>query len=132
MIGIDTNILIRYIVQDDKRQAIAASRFIEGTCSEESPGFINIIVFCELVWVLSQAYKFPRSDIVTVIKQIMVTNCFEIQYTQLIWNALSDYEDEGGDFADYIIAYLNKSKGIEFTVTFDKKASKHACFRLLK
>ena len=131
MIGIDTNVLVRYIVQDDIVQTEAAVEFIETELSEECLGFINIIVFCELVWVLSTAYKFKKVDIIPVLKQILMTDCFEIELSHLIWNALYDYEKSSIDFADCLIVQLNKLQDIKSTVTFDKKASKDFRFRLL-
>lgn len=130
-IGIDTNILVRYIVQDDPFQSKAASDLIEKELSEDSLGFINIIVFCELVWVLSKAYKFKKNDIINVIKQVLMTDCFEVELSQLIWNALNEYEKLPADFSDCLIAELNKFQDIEVTLTFDKKASKHSRFKLL-
>ena len=64
MIGVDTNVLVRYIVQDDVEQSKIASRFIEGLISSSKPGFVNQIVLCELVWVLKRAYHYDKTIII--------------------------------------------------------------------
>ena len=132
MVGIDTNILVRYIVQDDPVQSEEAVNFIEKELSENCLGFINIIVFCELIWVLSKAYRFKKDDIIAVVKQILMTDCFEVELSQLIWNAVYEYEKLPADFSDCLIAELNKFQDIKRTLTFDKQASKHSRFKLLQ
>jgi len=132
MIGLDTNVLVRYIVQDDPKQSVLASNVIETECTEQNPGLINCLVLCEVVWVLSRAYGYDRVVIVSVLKQILITNTFEVENTDLIWSAIHDYEAGPADFSDYLIAHSNKSMSADHTVTFDKKASKHKLFKLLK
>ena len=63
MIGLDTNILVRYLVEDDAKQASKAAHLIETRCTEDSPGFINRVVLCELVWVLESAYGYPLATV---------------------------------------------------------------------
>ena len=131
MTGLDTNVLIRYIVQDDLAQAKLASLIIESTLSEEQPGYINLIVLCEVVWVLSFAYKFSKNDIIKILKQILITNCFEVEASHLVWNALNNFVAFSSDFSDCLIAELNKEHDIKTTLTFDKKAAKHSGFTLI-
>ena len=73
MIGLDTNILIRYIVQDDAAQASAATRLIENRCTQQTTGFVSIVVLVQLVWVLAAAYEYEKSVIASVIGQILRT-----------------------------------------------------------
>ena len=89
MIGIDTNVLIRYIVQDDPRQAGAATRFVERACTAESPGFVGLIVLCECVWVLTSAYGYLRSDVSKVLAQILRVAQFRVENPQAVWRAES-------------------------------------------
>lgn len=131
MKGLDTNILVRYLVQDDPNQSRNATRFIEKECSAENPAFINGIVLCELVWVLETAYNYPRATIVSVIDKILRTRQFFIYQPDIILKSLYGYNNNGADFADHYIAILNAKKGCEFTYTFDKKASKINNFKLL-
>ena len=130
MTGLDTNILIRYIVQDDPLQAELAARIIENDLSEEAPGYINLIVLCEILWVLSYAYKYSKDDIIKVLKQILITNCFEVESSHIVWGALNKFENCSADFSDSLIAELNKEHGVELTLTFDKKAAKSPGFAL--
>jgi predicted nucleic-acid-binding protein len=78
MIGIDTNILVRYLVQDDERQASVANKILDRV-SDINPAFINNIVMCETVWVLSKAYKFKKTLIIKTIEQILSTSGIEFE-----------------------------------------------------
>ena len=124
MIGLDTNVLVRYLAQDDETQAPLANRCIETRCSEKHPGFINHIVLCELTWVLKVSYKTPKSMIVQAIRQLLATKQLSIQGPSLIWEALKIYEGANVDFADAVIVATNRRHGCNKTVTFDKGASK--------
>jgi predicted nucleic-acid-binding protein len=131
MIGIDTNVLVRYIVQDDPIQSRISTDFIENNCSVSSPGVINLIVLCELVWVLRRAYEFKKEIIVEVIKQILTTKEFIVHNSENAWKALNEFSNGKADFSDYIIGYVNKDVGCEFTITFDKFAAENKYFKLL-
>jgi predicted nucleic-acid-binding protein len=124
MIGIDTNILVRYIVQDDPKQSNKATHFIESHCSLATPGFINSIVLCELVWVLESAYEYAREDIAKVIEMILRTRQFHIQEPELMWRSLQGYREKTVDFSDHYITHANVLHGCEYTITFDKKAAR--------
>ncbi len=122
MKGIDTNVLIRYLVQDDPLQSLYATHFIEKECKVENPGFINIIVLCEVVWILEAAYKYPKKLIADALEKIFRTRQFYIDQSEIVWRALRGYKYEGADFSDHLISHLNIHHGCEYTVTFDKKA----------
>jgi len=132
MKGIDTNVLIRYIVQDDPEQSQQATHFIEKTASsEESPIFITGIVLCELVWVLEAAYEYSKENILKVLEKILRTRQFCIYQPEILWNCLHDYQQLNIDFSDSYIAHLNASNECEYTVTFDKKATRLKYFKQL-
>ena len=132
MRGIDTNVLVRYIVQDDPEQSRQATHFIERTCSgEESSIFITGIVLCELVWVLETSYEYPKESIIPVLEKILKTRQFCIYQSEILWNCFHDYQQINIDFADSYIAHLNASNSCEYTVTFDKKASRLKQFKQL-
>lgn len=131
MIAIDTNILVRYIVGDDAPQAELARHWIETQCNPEMPARIPLIVLCELVWVLGGAYHYERHLVGRVLRQVLVTDCFDIQNHSLAWIALSDYVNGQADFADCLIARLNQAYGCSTTYTFDRKASRLSGFTLL-
>ena len=130
MKGIDTHILVRYIVQDDHEQSQRATHFLEKECSVGSPAFISGIILCELVWVLESAYKYSREEIVSVLESILRVRQFCIHEPDLLWRATQGYA-QGADFADHYIIQLNHHHGCTTTVTFDKKASKLSFIELL-
>jgi len=123
MIGIDTNVMVRYIVQDDPQQAKAASKLIEHACNSDNPGYINHIVLCEIVWVLKRNYKLDKAIICQVIEQIMRTDRLMIEDIQLVWRALETYKDTKADFADCLLGQKNLKAGCQYTATLDDAAS---------
>jgi predicted nucleic-acid-binding protein len=127
MIGIDTNVLVRYLVQDDPEQASKATRFITNECSPEDPGFINLIVMCELVWMLETAYGYARESVALALDKILHTAQFKIEEPQEVWSSFRSY-GEGADFADSLIAAVNRRFGCQRTVTFDRKAASRPGF----
>ncbi|MCK6496238.1 type II toxin-antitoxin system VapC family toxin [bacterium] len=131
MIGLDTNVLIRYIVQDDPRQAKKATRFIETRCTRDSPGFINRVVLCEIVWVLESAYRFQPDQISSVIEKMLTTAEFIIENLAEAVLALQVYKKQGIDFTDALIGFINRNEGCSQTITFDQKASRLDIFNLL-
>lgn len=132
MKGIDTNVLVRYIVQDDPAQSKLATHFMEHECSTETPAFINGMVICELVWVLESAYHYSRQEIANTIEQILRTREFLLHEPEILWQSLWGYQHKGVDFADHYIASINRHAGCEYTVTFDKKAARTEYFKQLK
>lgn len=130
-IGIDTNVLIRFIVRDDERQAKKADKILS-QCNSKNPGTINQIVLVELAWVLKRLYKYPKSDIVNVLEIILSSNDLFVLNCSEAREALIEYETGSADFSDYLIAHINKSHGATHTVTFDKNASKSKFFILVE
>jgi predicted nucleic-acid-binding protein len=130
VIGLDTNVLVRYVVQDDTRQAAAATHLIESTLSEDEPGWIASIVLCEFVWVLEAAYGYPRSSIAPTLERLFEVDRFRIEEPSLAWRALDAYR-KGADFADALIAFGNEHAGCDHTATFDRGAAKLKQVRLL-
>lgn len=123
MIGLDTNILVRYITQDDPEQSALASKLIEQNCSRESPGYINHIVLCELVWVLRRCYKVEEQQALQVIEQILRTVQFLVQNPQVVWKALKLARKNKADFPDCLITHINLAGGCITTVTLDRAAA---------
>lgn len=130
MTGIDTNVLVRYLVEDDPDQFRRATRFIANECSGDDPGLINRIVLCELVWVLETAYGYSRETVARALELILRTRQFRVEDHQEAWASFEEYRD-GADFADTFIAAVNRRLGCERTVTFDRKAGARPGFALL-
>lgn len=122
MIGLDTNVLVRYIVGDDPGQAAAATRLIDGL-TEADPGFISVVTLVELHWVLRSAYKVSRPDCARVIAGLMDSRELTIAESQSVRRAVARL---GGDvdFADALISELGRASGCEYTATFDKRAAR--------
>jgi predicted nucleic-acid-binding protein len=130
MIGIDTNVLVRYLVQDDEQQASAAAKILERV-SDMNPAFINNIVMCELAWVLLRAYKYEKSLIIRTIEQILSTSGIEFENAEGIRKALRHYTNGNADFSDYLIAEINKENGADTTYTFDRKVAGNSLFTIV-
>jgi predicted nucleic-acid-binding protein len=131
MKGLDTNVLVRYLVKDDEKQAERASAFIRKIASSGESCFINHIVLCELVWVLESAYGFPKKEIADVLDKILITKQFEIESKDIIRQAILDYRHGKGDLADYLIGRINHASGCDATITFDRDLKPSACFAVL-
>ena len=130
--GLDTNVLIRYMVQDDPAQSARGTRLIEGECTREAPGYINRVVLCEVVWVLSSAYGYRRDAIADAIEKILRIDRFRVEDLDAAWRALHTYRAGRGDFADYLLGGLNREAGCKHTVTFDKALAGAADFSVLR
>lgn len=130
MIGLDTNILVRYIAQDDAAQAKKANTLIE-SLSPESPGFIALVSVVELVWVLEGCYNSNKKDIVIVLDTLLRTRGLVIEQADTVWQALRRFADANTDFADCLIERCHHIAGCSHTATFDRKAAKSAGMQLL-
>jgi predicted nucleic-acid-binding protein len=119
MKGVDTNVLVRYITKDDAAQERAASRFLDSAGKRDEPIFVNVIVLCELVWVLGRAYEYSRAEVAAVIGQLLATEQLVVEDADLAWLALSDFKGSKADFADCLIGRKNLRLGCDATATFD-------------
>lgn len=123
MIGLDTNVLTRYIVEDDEKQARIATRIID-SCTAEEPGFVSHAVLIELTWVLSSCYDADKTALVAVIEQVLQTKQLIVEQGETVWHALDDYKKSSADFSDCLLSRINQEAGCTTTVTFDKDAAK--------
>ena len=131
MIGIDTNVLVRYLAQDDPKQSAVATRFIEGSLSVEHPGFVSMITLCEIAWVLAESYGADRKHIREIVERLLATKQLVIERTELVWKALRAWEGVPADFSDALIGQIAIAHGSEKTVTFDRTAARLPGFELL-
>jgi predicted nucleic-acid-binding protein len=123
MIGLDTNIIIRYLAQDDAHQSAAASHLIEGL-SPDAPGFLTAVVLAEIVWVMEDLYGSDREQSSAIVERILQTRSLVVQDADVAWRALSRFRRGGADFADYLIERTGVAFGCETIYTFDKKAAR--------
>lgn len=120
MIALDTNVLVRYLVQDDPKQSGEATRLIERAVEREESLYLSQIVVCELVWVLSYAYGFPRKEIAAVLDTLRRAAQLEIEGAESVRRAIDDYSSGRGDFADFLIAEHALARGCSHVATFDR------------
>ena len=129
MIGLDTNVLVRYLVQDDPTQTRQANALIDRAAAHESAMFINHVVMCELAWVLGRGYGYARTALAEVIEKILLGRQFEIEKKDLVWTALANFKASRADFADCLIGITNDLAGCESTLTFDRSAASLRAFK---
>ncbi len=132
MIGIDTNVIVRYLAQDDARQAAAATRLIEGGLSAEKRGFISIVTLAEVVWVMSSNYRASRTAIADIVEGLLTAPQLMMERADVLWRALKAYRDSKADFSDAVIVELGAEAGCSKTVTFDRQAAAHPGFEALR
>lgn len=132
MIGIDTNILLRYVLADDAAQHRLAARLVDETCSEDEPAFVSEIVLVEAVWYLVKKQRRPKREVVDLLFALADNAhlCFPDESAHLA--AVNAYAEGRGDFAEYLIAASNAARGVPKTFTFDKDASKDGALTLLQ
>ena len=131
MIGLDTNVLVRYLQRDDPSQTARASALIASFTAERR-GFIASSVLVELAWVLTSKYKISRADMVTILERLLLAQEVVIEQAPVVWQALQAYRASNADFADCLIERIGAAAGCDYTVTYDRDAAKTAGMRLLK
>ncbi len=124
MIGIDTNVLVRYIAQDDATQSRRATSFIEKECNEAAPGFVGLVVLVEVVWVSESRYGATRQEVAGIVRRILSIKQLVVQDAETAWKALRLFESSKADLADCLVARSALAAGCKGVVTFDKQASK--------
>lgn len=130
MIGLDTNILLRYLVRDDPDQAQKATGLIERHLSRTRPGFIGDVVLVEMAWVLSRGYRLRKVDLAQVLERLLAVEVFAFESAQDVADAVALMR-EGHDFADALIGAAARKAGCSYTVTFDRKALRLPSFAAL-
>jgi predicted nucleic-acid-binding protein len=131
MIGLDTNILVRYIAQDDVVQSPLATKIIEDRLTEEHPGFISLVTMVETVWVLDRSYGLSTAEIAAAVERILQTDILFVQNEQDVFTAMVALKAGTGSFSDALIAALGTRAGCATTLTFDKKAARLKEFELV-
>lgn len=131
MIGLDTNVLVRYLTQDDAAQARLVNALMDRLVAGGERAFVGRIVLCELTWVLAGPYRFDKETIVTALERIVSTAQFELDSRDAITLALDEFRRGRADFADYLIGRVHQEAGCGLTVTFDRKLETCDAFELL-
>lgn len=131
MIGLDTNVLVRYIMQDDAKQAAKATKLIESLTAQEQ-GFITLVSVVELVWVLSSSYDLARGQIAQALDVILRSKQLVVDQAEHVVRALRAYGAGNADFADCLIERTAVAAGCAKTMTFDAAAAKTAGMTLVQ
>ena len=129
MIGLNADILIRHLAQDDPIQSRKATELIERRLTRRDPGFISIVAMAEAVWVLERAYRLGDVEIATTIERTLQADSLVVENEQEVFTAMIALKEGRGSFADALIGALCARAGCSATVTFDQKALRLPGFR---
>lgn len=120
MIGLDTNILIRWITADDPILYKKAEQFLKK--NQDNGFYCSIIVILEVWWVLKKVYLIPESEVRDVIQRLTNLRELKIEHHHILQKTLKEIDSTSADFEDLLISLIHLNQGADFTVTFDKKA----------
>ena len=122
MIGLDTNVIVRYIVRDDPVQSAKATQIFEQQISESDPGFVSVVALVETVWVLERFYRYRRAEILDEVERLLMRDSLIIERESEVVSAWTAVEETGVEFADALIAACGAAAGCLYTLTFDRRA----------
>ena len=128
MLGVDTNVLVRYLTRDDQPQYEKARRLIDREVAKKEPVLVSLLVLLETEWVLRSRYEMAKADIVTAFSALLDTADLAFEDERSVETAVYSWKDSAADFADCLIEAHNLRLGCRATATFDSKALKHAGF----
>jgi predicted nucleic-acid-binding protein len=128
MIALDTNILVRFLVEDDATQSARAAALVQRAVERDEEMFVSHIVLCEVVWVLQASYRVQREEIVAVLRRLMTARHLRLDSPDILDRALSAFETGRGDFADYVIREQAMEAGCTSVATFDRALLKESGF----
>jgi predicted nucleic-acid-binding protein len=131
MIGFDTNVIVRYLTQDDPVQSPKATELIERGLTEEEPGFVSVVAMAETAWVLQRVYGRTAEEIAAVIERLLAVEVLVVESEQEVFTAMIAVKEGRGSFADALIGALGARAGCSHTVTFDQKALRLTAFEPL-
>ena len=132
MIALDTNVLVRYLVEDDAKQTALATALIDRAITAGDALFISHIVVCETVWVLSVSYRVARQEIALVLRELFRARHLAFDASDQLVRALDAYESGKADFADYLIRENARASNCDEVATFDKVLSRERGFRMVR
>lgn len=124
MIGLDTNILLRYLAQDDPVQSLRATEIITQQLSEQEPGFVSLVTILEVFWVLKSIFKRSRQNLASDIEKLLSADTLEVQNEQEVYNGVVALRTGTGSFEDALVGSLGIWRGCSTTLTFDEDAAR--------
>jgi predicted nucleic-acid-binding protein len=123
MTGLDTNILVRFIAQDDPVNSPKANSIMKAL-SVEDPGWISVVALAEFAWVMHRKFRISRPDLYTMLTMFLTWPEVVVEQADLVRQAVAMFQNGNADFADYLVACACRSAGCSRTLTFDRKAAK--------
>jgi len=130
MICLDTNVLVRYIAQDDPKQSPMATDLIE-SLTADTRGYVGVVSVVELVWVLTDCYALTKAELCELLATLLRTKEIVVAHADIVWQALRLFKEGKADFADCLIERFAKEAGCDYTATFDCDAARHCGMRLV-
>ena len=130
MIGLDTNILVRYLTQDDTVQSKRARDLLDGKLTPAEPGFVSVVAMVETVWVLERTYDFSDQEIAAAVEGMLQADALKVENEREVFTAMLAVKEGRGSFGDALIGELGAKAGCAYTLTFDQKAARLPGFRL--
>lgn len=130
MVGLDTNVLVRYLAQDDARQAALATELIE-SLTPQAPGFIGSITLVQSLWVMEDVYGTSRERMADIVEGLLHTDSLVVQAAEATWRALAGFRKGKADFADHLIARIAAAEGCDGSFTFDRAAARDGVMTML-
>ena len=131
VIGIDTNILVRFLVRDDPGQSLRARNLMQSFSADE-PGFIALAALVELVWVMQRSYGTPKEETIAFVEHFLRAEEMVVENAAVVWQAVHAYARSNADFTDCLIERSANQARCTRTLTLDAKAAKTAGMRLLE
>ncbi len=131
MNALDTNILVRFLIQDDKAQANKVNNLLASSEQDKETLFIPILVILELIWVLQSVYEVKRKDIILALSTLLQMPVLAFEKQSTLRECIISAEQFSGDLSDILISHSALSSSCKTVLTFDKKATKFKHFTLL-
>lgn len=131
MKALDTNVLVRFLVQDDKKQSQKVNQLFSQSEITKQPLFVTLLVMLELIWVLEAVYKVSRKEILLSISEMLCMPSLEFEKQQVLRSFVNVAQKSRFDLSDILIAEAGFELGCEKTLTFDKKAVKFELFEIV-
>lgn len=123
MFGIDTNVLVRFLLNDDPEQGAHVKKLIEEALATGQPVAVGLLVILETEWVLRSCAKIDKKAVITTLRMLLESRDLQIEHEDCLEHALYLYENNNADFADCLIATGYKRTGCSAMFTFDRKAA---------
>jgi len=121
MRAVDTNILVRYVINDDPKQAAVVENFWVESETKKEAIFIPVLVLCELMWVLSRLYGQTKPQLIEVLDKLLAVGFFRFEQESAVRQSLAQYRRGKATFPDYVIGEISRQAGCRDTVTFDRE-----------